>query len=314
MRRQHQGRGITLNEIRANGFWIVGGSSAVGSYIWNCVVCRKLRAAVAEQKMANVPEDHLEPVPPFTNCAVDYFGSFTIKEGKKELKRYGVLFTCLALRAVHLETSSTLESDAFINTLRRFICCRGPVRQLRSDQGMNFVGAKHELKVAIAELDHEHIRNELLKENCDWFTFVMNAPASSHMGGVWERQIRSVQSILSSLLEDNSLQLDDESLRTLMCEVEAVINSWPLTADFLNNPRSPTPLTPNQLLTMKTKVVLPPPGVFPLVDIFCKKCWQCVSNIWPMNFGLAGRRNTYLAFSSVRSGQRPRRIYVWTTL
>lgn len=142
----------------------------------------------------------------------------------------------------------------------------------------------------------------------------MNAPASSHMGGVWERQIRSMQSILLSLLEDNGLQLDDKSLRTLMCEVEAVINSRPLTADFLTNPCSQTPLTPNQLLTMKTKVVLPPPGVFPSVDILCKKRWRCVSNIWPMNFGLAGRMDTYLAFSSVRSGQRPGRIYVWTTL
>lgn len=111
---KHQGRGMTLNEIRANGYWIIGGTSAAGSYIWSCIVCRKIRSAVVEQKMADLPEDRLEPTPPFTFCAIDYFGPFVIKEGRKEMKRYGVLFTCLASRAVHLETSISLETDAFI--------------------------------------------------------------------------------------------------------------------------------------------------------------------------------------------------------
>ena len=276
---KHQGRGMTLNEIRANGYWIVGGTSAVGSYIWSCVVCRKMRSAVVEQKMADLPEDRLEPAPPFTFCAVDYFGPFSIKEGRKEMKRYGVLFTCLASRAIHLETSTSLETDAFINALRRFICRRGPIRQLRSDQGTNFVGAKHELKAALAELDHERIKAELLQKNCDWFAFAMNVPSSSHMGGVWERQIRTVRSVLSPLLQNNGLQLDDESLRTFMCEVEAIINSRPLTVDLLNDPGSLSPLTPNHLLTMKTKVVLSPPGVFPAADKFCRKRWRRVQHL-----------------------------------
>ena len=195
------------------------------------------------------------------------------------MKIYGFLFTCLASRAVHLETSSTLETVAFINALRRFLCRRGPIRQLRSDQGTNFVGAKHELKAAVAELDHERIKKELLKDNCDWFTFMMNVPSSSHMGGVWERQTRSVRSVLSPLLQDNSLQLDDESLRTLMCEVEAIINSRPLTVDLLADPSSPNPLTPNHLLTLKTKVVLLPPGVFPSADKFCRKRWRRVQHL-----------------------------------
>ena len=81
-----------------------------------------MRSAVAEQKMADLPGNQLEPAPPFTFCAVNYFGPFFIKEGRKEIKRYGVLFTCLASGAIHLETSTSLETDAFINTLRRFIC------------------------------------------------------------------------------------------------------------------------------------------------------------------------------------------------
>ena len=89
--------------------------------------------------MADLPEDRLEPDAPFTYCAVDYFGPWTIKDGRKEVKRYGVLFTCLASRAIHLEVASSLETDSFINALRRFILRRGT---LRCDQGTNFVGAK----------------------------------------------------------------------------------------------------------------------------------------------------------------------------
>lgn len=75
----------------------------------------------------------------------------------------------------------------------------------------------------------------------------------------------------SPLLQDNSLQLDDESLRTLMCEVEAIINSQPLTVNLLADPSSPNPVMPNHLLTQKIKVILSPPSVFPSADKFCRK-------------------------------------------
>ena len=49
-----------------------------------------------EQRMANLPEDRVQPAPPFSYSAVDYFGPWYVKEGRRQLKRYGVLFTCLA--------------------------------------------------------------------------------------------------------------------------------------------------------------------------------------------------------------------------
>ena len=154
---QHQGRSMSLNEIRANGFWVIGGTSAVASKIANCVTCRKLRGTVQEQKMSDLPEDRLKTAPPFTYCAVDYCGPWYIKEGRKEVKKYVALFTCMASRAVHLEVSNTLETDSFLNALRRFICRRGPVRQLRSDQGTNFMGAKRELHEALHSMDQGKI-------------------------------------------------------------------------------------------------------------------------------------------------------------
>ncbi|PFX14799.1 hypothetical protein AWC38_SpisGene21018 [Stylophora pistillata] len=110
-----------------------------------------------EQRLAELQNDQLETAPPFTNCAVDYFGPFMIREGCKDLKHYGVLFTCMASTAVHVEVSATLETNSFINAFRRFVSRRGPIRQLRSDQGTNFVAARRELKVALEELDNDKI-------------------------------------------------------------------------------------------------------------------------------------------------------------
>ena len=75
---QHQGRGITQNEVRASGFWIIGGSSVVSNHISKCVSCRRLRGGPQEQKMANLPKDRLKPAPPFAFSAVDYFGPWYI--------------------------------------------------------------------------------------------------------------------------------------------------------------------------------------------------------------------------------------------
>jgi len=272
----HQGRGMTINEIRANGLWIIGLSSAVYRIVSKCVICRRFRSAPRGQKMADLPVDRLESVPPFTYTGVDYFGPWLIREGRKEMKRYGVIFTCLCCRAIHLEIAAFLSTDSFLNALRRFMSIRGPVRELRSDRGTNFVGAEHELASAIAELDEQRISQFLIGQGCDNLLFKMNPPHASHMGGVWERQIRSVRNVLSLLLHQHGSQLNDESLRTLMCEAAAIVNSRPLTTQNLSDPLSLNPLTPNHLLTMKSKVLLPPPGNFQRTDLYSRKYWRRV--------------------------------------
>lgn len=273
---KHQGRGATQNEIRSAGFWIIGGSSVVSHHISKCVSCRRLRSSPQDQKMSDLPEDRLEPAPPFTFCAADYFGPWLVKDGRREVKRYGVIFTCLASRAIHLEVADNLTTDSFLNAYRRFVGRRGPVRQLRSDQGTNFVGAMNELQQALSTLNHERIRQELLSTNCDSIDFKMNPPHASHMGGVWERQIRTVRNVLASLLHHHGTQLDGESLRTFMVEAEAIVNCRPLTVDTINTALTPQPLTPNHLLTMKSKVIMPPPGDFQRPDLYSRKRWRRV--------------------------------------
>lgn len=270
---QHQGRGQTLNELRANGYWIIGASHVVAKHIKCCVTCRKVRGLTEVQRMADLPADRVEPSPPFSYSGIDCFGPFFTKQGRKEFKRYGLLFTCLSSRAIHIKMLEDLTTDSFLNALRCFIAIRGAVRQIRSDQGTNFVGAKNELEKGLMDLDKERISTYLARKQCD---FHMNVPEASHMGGVWERQIRTVRSVMSSVLAQATGRLDDTSLRTFFYEAMSIVNNRPLTTDTINDPKSLEPLTPNHLLTMKNSVPLPPPGNFVREDLYARKRWRKV--------------------------------------
>ena len=275
---QHCGRSTTINEIRSNGYWIIGISSRVKSVIFSCTRCRIFRGRLGEQKMADLPADRLLEVAPFTHCGADMFGPFSIKEGRKVHKRYCVIFTCFSSRAVHLETTNNLDTDSFILALRRFISTRGKVRSIRSDNGGNFVGASNELRNSLKEMDSNKITTFLQGETCDWIEWQKNTPCASHMGGVWERQIRTVRSILTSLLKSHDSVLNDESFNTLIKEVESIINSRPLAIENVGDPDSDL-LTPNHLLTLKSKAVLPPPGVFQKEGVYCRRRWRTVQHL-----------------------------------
>lgn len=162
--------------------------------------------------MADWPIERIIPdLPPFTNVGVDYFGPADVKRGRSIVKRYGVIFTCMASRAVHLEVAYSLDTNSCINALRRFICRRGQVSHMRSVNGTNFVGAERELREALASLNQHHIVKSLSQRGIKWS---FNPPAGSHHGGAWERIIRMVRKILSSVLRQQSL--DDEEFQTVL--------------------------------------------------------------------------------------------------
>ena len=274
----HRGKHTTVSTLREHGWWIINSGKEVGSVVFKCVRCKWLRGKFMDQMMANLPISRLSIEPPFTFCGVDLFGPLSVKEGKRKMKRYGVLFTCLSLRAVHIEVASSLETDSFLQALRRFVARRGAVREIRSDNGTNLVGAENEIKQAIEEMDHEKVRSFLNEQGGDWILFERNTPKGSHMGGAWERQIRTVKNVLTALVKECPRRLDEEMLKTFFAEAEAIVNSRPLTLENLNDPDS-SPLTPNQLLTLKSKLVSPPPGVFQKNDVYCRKRWRVTQHL-----------------------------------
>ena len=198
----HGGRGLTLNELRQCGFWIVSASSAIRSLIHRCVVCHKLRGKLGEQRMSDIPIERISNDPPLTHCGVDMVGPFTIKERRSELKRYGTLFTCMASGTVHIEVTHSLDADSFIQYLRRFIARRGSIRTLWSDNGTNFVGAEKELWKACFE-QNSKVKDFLGSKGADWIVWKKNPPNASHFGGIWERQICSARVILNGLLNNH---------------------------------------------------------------------------------------------------------------
>ncbi len=90
-------------------------------------------------------------------------------------KRYGVLFTCLTIRAIHLEVAPSLDTDACVNAIHRLIFRRGPVSVIRSDNGTNFMGAERELREALQNLNQATIQEEM---SClqDKFLVCVNIP------------------------------------------------------------------------------------------------------------------------------------------
>ena len=129
------------------------------------------------------------------------------------------------------------------------------------------------------EMDDRKIQSFLLEQGGDWIRWHTNSALASHMGGVWEQQICSARAILGSLLKTHGECLDDGSLLTVMTEVEGILNSRPLTVEVLNHPTSLQPLSPVNILTMKSKVVSPPPGEFSKPDIYSRKRWRRIQHI-----------------------------------
>ena len=144
-------------------------------------------------------------------------------------------------------------------------------------------------------MNHNQIAQYLQRHGADWITWIKKPPTASHMGKVWEQQIRTARCILNALLKTHGRSLNDEALHTLLIEVEAIVNSRPLTVETTNDVGSYIPLSPSNLLTMKSKVVLPPPGSFTPADLYSRKRWRRVQHIFVITmFNSQFERSTLL--------------------
>ena len=117
----HDEKEYTVNFLRNSGFWVKNANSACRSDIFKYGVCRRLRCKLWVQKMTDLPKERTKEAPPFTYFGLNVFGHFLIKERGTEIKRHGIVFTCLVRRAVHLEVCNSMETDSFIQAFRRFI-------------------------------------------------------------------------------------------------------------------------------------------------------------------------------------------------
>ena len=110
---------MVINAVRTSRYWVINCNAAVRSTISKCVRYKIFRGIFQQQQMTDLPKDRISEEPPFRYCGTDMFGPFTVKDGCKEKKRYGALFTCLSSRAVHIEVTHSKTTDSFIMFLRR---------------------------------------------------------------------------------------------------------------------------------------------------------------------------------------------------
>ena len=231
-----------LSHLRQE-YWILRRRAAVKAYTFACPTCKQRRAVLRPPIMADLPETRVTShSPPFTQVGVDYFGPIMVTKFRRQEKRYGCLFTCLATRAVHIEIAHSLDTDSLIMCLRRMIARRGQPKIIYSDNGTNMSGADKELKDSIRRWNQQQIADTLSQRGIEW-RFI--PPASPHFGGAWERLVRSVKVALRWIVGRQVLR--DETLSTFLTKVEALLNSRPLTY-VSSEPDDLEALTPNYLL------------------------------------------------------------------
>ena len=124
----HAGSQTLLAIIRQE-FWPINGKNAIKKIIRQCVVCFRANPISTTPKMGELPRDRTKAVRLFSIAGIDYAGPFLIKDGKLRnrtyIKAYVCIYVCFVSRAVHIELVTDLSTDAFLNSLKRFVARRG---------------------------------------------------------------------------------------------------------------------------------------------------------------------------------------------
>lgn len=196
--------------------------------------------------MGDLPASRVQPSFPFFHTGVDFCGPVMVHykiRGKKPTKAYIAVFVFFASKGVHLELVGDLTTAAFIGCLKQFISRKNKPSKIYCDNATNFVGAKnelHELQILLTEKGQEAINKQCSNEGIEW-CFI--PPRSPHFGGL--AAVKSAKTHLKTILHSQNLMYDE--LSTVIAEIEAVLNSQPLT-DPSSDPNDLDPITPAHLM------------------------------------------------------------------
>ena len=160
---------------------------------------------------------------------------------------------CFTTKAQHLELVSDLTTEAFLACFRRFISRRGLPTDVFSDNGSNFVGASNDLADLYAFFSqskfHSSFSHFLSSIKISWH---FNPP---HFGGLWEATIKSMKFHLKRVV--GAQKLTFEELTSILCQIEACMNSRPITNVTSHSDDGIDVLTPGHFLIGRSLVSLP---------------------------------------------------------
>ncbi|XP_011858236.1 PREDICTED: uncharacterized protein LOC105555806, partial [Vollenhovia emeryi] len=273
----HAGAQTTLYALRQE-YWILNGKMYVKKLLRKCVPCFRVKPKIPNHLMGNLPRDRLQCSRPFENIGVDFCGPFFVKERKfrnrNKIKIYVSVFICLVTKAIHLEVVSDLTTEAFLAALKRFFSRRGKAKIIYSDNATNFVGANNKLTELhqCVERNLSQLQSQLTNEGITW-KFI--PPKSPHFGGIWESAVKSFKHHLHRVVGESLFTF--EEFNTFIIEVEAILNSRPLTAMSID-PNDLIALSPAHFL-IGTSLTTVPEHDFVDVPINRLSNWEHIQRV-----------------------------------
>ena len=199
--------------------------------------------------MADLPAARVSPSRPFENTGVDYAGPILARpakgRGTRPIRPTSPLFVCMSTRAVHLELVSDYTTATFLAAFQRFVSRRGRPQRVYSDNGTNFRGAARDLGALAGPRCIFRSREHRVE---------FYSPPAPHFGGLWEADVKSAKHHLHRVVRDHTLSY--EELATVLCMVEACLNSRPLVSAPGDD--DDLALTPAHFVTGAPPLALPP--------------------------------------------------------
>ncbi len=247
----HGGVNTTVAAIRQS-YWIPSARQQTRAVLRKCVPCLKVSGpSYQAQDHATLPGERVIGSEAFAVTGVDLTGAYFVKNDSlpgREEKVYIALFTCAASRAVHLELVEDLSASSFIEALRRFANRRSTPRIIISDNATNFTSTAEDIKVIF---ESTQVADFCSQKRIQWRFIVKRAPWH---GGFWERLVGLTKSALKKTLGRTKVTASE--LRTIITDVEAVMNDRPLTY-ISPDLKDREPLTPSHLVYGRRIVGLP---------------------------------------------------------
>lgn len=247
----HSGLSSTVTLLRQT-YWIPSIRQVTKSIIHKCVICRKLSSRpYSAPDPPPLPIDRLREAPPFTVTGVDFTGALNVRNTDGQTRKvYVCLFTCASTRAVHLELVMDLSEETFLLAFRRFISRKSLPKTMISDNATTYIAAAKQIE-KLTRLPS--IIEKLNNFGTTWKFIPKRAP---WYGGFWERLIGLTKDCIKKVLGRSLVNV--ELLRTIVTEVETILNDRPLT--YVSTDPLDEPLTPSHLLYGRRITSLPYPA------------------------------------------------------
>lgn len=246
----HEGVAGTLLKMRKRA-WVVKGRRLAKQIVDSCVTCRKATAKRCKQVMGDLPPERTSPANPFEFTTMDLFGPYRVKDEVRKrvtLKVWGIVFCCMASRAIHTDVVSDQSSEGFLLAYQRFTSLRGHPKKLWSDSGTNFVGAKpalEDLHRFLRELNKAEIEEEASKCGTEW-SWKIHPADSPHRNGAAEAAVRLVKRALSNTSGDGAFTWSE--FQTILFMASNLVNERPIDARIQSQEDCVRYISPNSLL------------------------------------------------------------------